>query len=677
MIFETLVLGSVLYIGYQELKNGFNKDKSLVVNPAKKAKGKEITPIFEMNRQLNNNNNPTYQQKNQHEILSAAIALTLSSAGLYYRFMGPLSLPFILYASKDIYQATFSHSQQGKITLQTLMTLTIIGILLTGRFFIASVVVFLIKLALQATGKLAESSQNKRLEIFQQQINFVWVIVDGVEVRIPIHDLQVGDIVMARTGDMIPADGTVIKGQANVHQYILTGEENLIEINTGDQVLAAMMMLTGQIHFKVKKLAQETRIAQMADFLNHTVDSKSPPPWRAEMFSEHFVKSVIIAGGLALPILGVNSALAVLNAHPKNHLMLLAPISIMNYLNLASQQGILIEDGHCLELLTQVDMIVIDQSAILTNEQFHVTAIHCCSYYSEHQILTYAAAAEDEQTHPIAIAIVQEAVSRQLNRPALEKNKYNRESKINDGLIAKIAGKTIHLGRYSFIEAENIFIPENIKQQQQFSDEQGATLILVAINKKLIGAIELLPSVRLEVQKVISQLKQRPHIKSIYLISEDREISTKKLAQTLDIDCYFAETLPENKAEIIEQLQQQGHLVCYISNNIHDSMALKKSFVSISLHDAAGIATHATPIIFITQDLTPLNFLFEIADDFNAHINTTYDILLIPTMIGIGGVFLFGFGVSQTLALNIAGLTLGLGNTLRPLLKPPTNQNEL
>ncbi|MCK5719528.1 MAG: heavy metal translocating P-type ATPase [Thiomargarita sp.] len=550
------------------------------------------------------------------------------------------------------------------------MTITIVGVIIMGRFFIASLIAFLIKLALRMTARMAQTSKKQLFDVFEHHIDFVWIIVDGVEIRVPFNDLQSGDVVVVHAGEIIPADGTVAEGMASVDQHILTGEARPIEREIGEEVFASTVVLSGKIHIKVEKTGEESTVAKITHILNHTIDFKSTTQLRAETFSEHLVKPALIAGIFALPMLGFSSALAVLNAHPKNKIMILAPLTIMNHLNLASKQGILIKDGRSLELLKQVDTIIFDKTGTLTEEQPHVGAIHCCSHYDENDVVIYAAAAEYKQSHPLAKAIQQEAENRQLTVPPIDDSEY----KIGYGLIVDVAGQTIHVGSDRFMEVESILIPLNIKEQQQLSHEEGYTLILVAVDNNVIGGIELLPTVRPEAKAVIRQLKQRPNIKSTFIISGDNEVPTKKLAQELGIDSYFAETLPESKADIIEQLQQQGHFICYVGDGINDSIALKKSQVSVSLRGASTIATDTAQIVLMDQGLNHLTLLFDLADDFNANMNTTFGILLAPAILGVSGAFIFGFGIAYTVALNMTGLAFGLGNTMLPLLKQPKKQ---
>ena len=474
---------------------------------------------------------------------------------------------------------------------------------------------------------------------------------------------------MVHAGESIPVDGTIIKGIACVDQQILTGEARPIEKEVGDPVFAATIVLSGKIDIKAKRAGTESTVAKITDILNNTVDFKSTVQLRVETLSDQLVIPTLTAGAIALPLLGFSGALAVINAHPKNKMMIIAPLTILNYLNLASKKGILVKDGRSLELLHQVDTIVFDKTGTLTEEQPHVGTIRCYSHYTENEILIYAATAEYKQKHPLAKAILQEAKKRLLNVLPIQDSEY----KLGYGIKVFIKNKMVYVGSERFMTIENITIPSSVKYQQRLCHEKGYTLVIVAVYHQIIGSIELLPTIRPEAKAVIKKLRQRSNIKAIYIISGDNEIPTKQLAQELGIDHYFAETLPENKAEIIEKLQKKGHCICYIGDGINDSIALKKSQVSLSLSGASAIANDTANIILMDQGLTRLNQLFDIAEHYNANMNRTFAMMIVPSIIGVTGAFLLGFTIVQTLILNMTGLVFAVGNAMLPLLDLKTS----
>jgi Cu2+-exporting ATPase len=677
MFFETVVLAGILYAGFKNFKKQPCEVEKKASTETKSVVEEQLTQI---SRESDNqqgkegkqkNSALTFKKQNQREIVSALIAMGLSLAGLWlYRPLAFFSIPILVYANKQWNQMTYKLIKQGKTGIETLISVSVVGCIIMGQFFLASLITLIAGLALKLTMLVTQDSRQQLISAFEQHPEFVWLIVKGVEIRIPFNELQRGDIVVICTGEMIPADGTVIEGMASVDQHILTGEARPIEKEASDVVFASTVVLSGKILVNVEKTGQESTVAKITHILNTTVDFKSTTQLRAETISKQLVNPTLIASCVALPILGFNGALAIIVAHPKNKMMGIAPISILNYFKLASNQGILIKDGRSLELLNQVDTIVFDKTGTLTEEQPHIGTIHCYSDYTDNDILFYAAAAEYKQKHPLAKAILQEAKNRQLNIPLLEDSEY----KLGYGLIVKIAGQSVHVGSERFMNVEKITIPSTLKKQQKLSQKEGYSLVIVAIDKKIVGAIELLPTVRPEAKAVIRQLKQRPNIKATYIISGDNEIPTQKLAQTLGIDHYFAETLPEDKANIIEQLQQEGHFICYIGDGINDSIAMKKSHVSVSLRGASTIATDTAQIVLMDNGINHLDLLFELAKDFNANMNTMFAIVIVPAIIGVTGAFLLGFGIVQTVILNTISVVLALGNAMTPLLKQPGKQ---
>jgi Cu2+-exporting ATPase len=217
------------------------------------------------------------------------------------------------------------------------------------------------------------------------------------------------------------------------------------------------------------------------------------------------------------------------------------------------------------------------------------------------------------------------------------------------------------------MEMEGIPIPPEISILQEEGMEQGHSLVFIALNDQLAGAIELYPTIRPEAKQVIAQLKQREL--SMYIISGDHEQPTRKLAQKLGIENYFADTLPEDKANLIAQLQQEGKVVCFVGDGINDSIALKKSQVSISLRGASTIATDTASIILMDSHLNQLDHLFGIAESFNANMKNNLNLSIVPGFMCLGGVFFLNFGIVTTILLYDASLLVGVWNAMSPSLK--------
>ena len=338
-------------------------------------------------------------------------------------------------------------------------------------------------------------------------------------------------------------------------------------------------------------------------------------------------------------------------------------MGMLNFINLASKKGILIKDGRSLELLNQIDTVVFDKTGTLTLEQPHLSQIYICNGVTENEVLRYAAAAEYKQKHPVAKAILQAANEGSLELPEIDESQYE----IGYGIKVKINDQIIQVGSHRFMEVEKIAIPVEILTLQKNSHEQGYSTVYVARDKQLVGMLELHPTIRPEAKKIIQQLQQR-HL-STYIISGDHEQPTKQLAEKLGIDNYFANTLPQDKANLIVQLQQEGKSVCFIGDGINDSIALKKAEVSISLRGASTVATDTAQIILMDKNLTQLAYLFEHAKLFENNQKSSLASAFVPGVISVGGIFFLHFGVFSALMLYNVSLFAGVGNALLPLIK--------
>jgi len=671
MILEMIALGSVLYTGYKSYKE--KSEKENIEDEKERSKSVLEEKVSQISRQpkavaVHNkaggpNKAPpgrSLADENDTDILTSAI-------GLGFSFFGPvylLSAPFVGYSLRRNFQKAYKMTREGESGIDTIISTTIGGCFLLGYYFPASLITLIVKISTKLSMKVTQESQQELIKAFGEQVEGGWVLEDGVEVRKKYEEIKKGDVVVVSAGEVIPIDGTVSDGKASVDQQILTGESRPVERKAGEEVFASTVVLSGKINIDVQKAGNETTVAKITQILNNTVSYKSTVQLRADKVSTDLVNPALIAGGVGLPLLGPSGALAVLNSHPKNKMMAIAPITLINYLGIASRNGILIKDGRSLELLHKVDTVVFDKTGTLTVDQPHVGGIHSFSTLNEDEILTYAAAAENKQSHPLARAILDEAERRDLTLPPIDDSEYA----IGYGLTVGLSGKTVHVGSDRFISEAGISLPSRFRKMQKTIRENGSTLILVAVDSELVGGIELFPTVRDEAKDVLRLLKKRRGIKHTYIISGDHEIPTRNLANELGIDHYFAETLPGEKAEIIEKLQKEGRFICYVGDGINDSIALKKSQVSVSLNGAAAAATDTAQIVLMDAGINHLNYLFDLAGNYNKNMNTSFALMLIPSLFCVTGAFLLGFGVPQTIGINIVGIVLGVGNSTIPLL---------
>jgi Cu2+-exporting ATPase len=449
---------------------------------------------------------------------------------------------------------------------------------------------------------------------------------------------------------------------AMIDQHALTGESTPAEKSPGDRVFASTVMVAGKIEIRVESAGTETASAKIGKILNDTAGYKLTSQNKGEALADKAVLPTLALGGTALATLGPAGAIAVLNSDFGTGIRMAAPLALLSNLALAAQKGILIKDGRALEQMNEVDTFLFDKTGTLTRERPEVGRVYSTEGFTIEQIMAWAAAAENKFSHPIAKAILHKFEEMNLDMPKVDESQYA----VGFGITVMIEGMKIRVGSPRFMTMENIPIPDEIKAAQTEAHNEGNTMVMVAVDDRLGGAIELQAAIRPEVVEIIAGLRQRG-IKHIAIISGDHEAPTKRLAEQLGMDRYFAQVLPQDKADYVEKLQKEGRKVCFVGDGINDSIALKKANVSISLRGASTIATDTAHIVFMEEGLTKLLDVRDIARSLDHNIKRSWTMIIIPNAMCIVGAFTMGFGVMISVVMNNVTAVAALANGMAPL----------
>jgi len=609
----------------------------------------------------------------QQKLTDRNLAVSTASLGLAiigklsYFPIALLSLPGILYITQfAIMQAFQGLFKEKKLTVDFLSATMKVLLLINGYLVFASFSVFMFSLNRKLLNKVSDNSKKNIIDVFKQQPSTVWVVYNKIEREITFEELKTGDTVMVSAGSTIPVDGEIIEGSASVDQHILTGEFQPVEKSTGDEVFALTLVLSGKIYIHARETGQETTAAQIAKILNNTISTKTDVQLWSREISDKSVLPTFAISAVSLPFIGPVGALGVLNSHFKYRASIASAIGVMNYLDMASHNGILVKDGHTFELLEKVDTVVFDKTGTLTEEQPSVEEVYAFGDYTKQEVLRYAAAAESKQTHPLAKAILQQAADEELELPEITEAAY----KLGYGLTVSIEGHIVRVGSMRFLEEEDINIPNEIRETQVHCQNKGLPMIAVAIDDIAIGAIEMAATIRPGTKELVHELVHECGIKSTYIISGDHEAPTRQLADELGINHYFAEVLPEQKAELIKQLQAEGKSVCYVGDGINDSIALQEADVSVSIRGASTVATDAAQIVLMGKTLNQLPFLFNMGQQFNSHMKKVVTTVVTPCVVSVAGsILFFNFGLIQSFIFPQIGLLAGIAVAMRPVIK--------
>jgi heavy metal translocating P-type ATPase len=537
----------------------------------------------------------------------------------------------------------------GRIRAVTIDSLFLIFSLVRGWYLGNVVLYWFYRLFGYLALKTEDHSRKQLVDVFAQQARLVWVEVNGVEAEVPFESLRQGDIIVASPGELVPVDGEIVGGVASVDQHLFTGEAQLVEKGAGDTVFASTIVISGRIRIRSLRTGADTLAAQIGAALNENNSYASTVEARGVQIADQASLPTLAISAVALLTRGRGAALAVMTCDFGASMRVFGPVSVLKHLEAASRHGLYVKDGRSLELLRDVDMLVFDKTGTLTDVRPEFAGAVAWSAHGEDQILAWAAAAEQRLTHPIALSIVEAARQRGLVVPEIADGHYE----VGFGVRVRLPAGLVRVGSLRFMDLEGLAVPAAGRTYELDRHDIGHSVVFVALDDAVVGAIEVQPRLRDGAREIVQAL--RAYCPSICVISGDRDVPTRRLAETLGIDQYFAEVLPHRKAEIVERLQAEGRRICFVGDGINDSIALQKAAVSVSFQDASRIAVDCAQVVMLKSDLGSLITLFELSRSLDRSMRNCHRIGLGATAVGLGGTFFFGMGlVGGSVVANVA-----------------------
>jgi heavy metal translocating P-type ATPase len=551
---------------------------------------------------------------------------------------------------------------ERRLGVDVLDAIVVVGCLGTMSIFPGAMLCWCLGLGKVLVKRTQDNSKKLLLNAFGKQPRYCWLYKDGVEVQVSLDKLQQADVIVVNTGEVVPVDGVVVEGMSMIDQHALTGESTPAEKGVGDRVFASTLMVAGKMYVSVEKSGSDTASARISQILNDSAGYKLSSQHKGEVMADRAVIPTLAIGGVGLAAMGPAGCVAVLNSDFGTGIRMAAPLAMLSSLALCANKGILVKDGRALELMNEIDTVLFDKTGTLTRERPEVGRMIASEGFDGTQILRYAAAAEKKFHHPIALAILHKARELELDLPEIDDTQY----KVGYGITVHLEGHTVLVGSNRFMELEGIGMTPEVAEALAASHLEGNTMVMVGIDGRLGGAIELQSAVRPEVKDIVAGLRKRG-VKHLAIISGDHEAPTRKLAELLGMDRYFAQVLPADKADYVAKLQAEGRKVCFVGDGINDSIALKKANVSISLRGASTIATDTAHIIFLEEGLSKLCELKDISKELDRNVKRSWQLILAPNILCIVGVFTLGFGIMASVITNNVAAMAALGNGLLPL----------
>jgi Cu2+-exporting ATPase len=612
----------------------------------------------------------TEEEKQADRYLGANItSLALFAISSIYPVARLPGIALAVYSALPIYKrATMSAIKEKKLKNDVLNSLVVTGSLASGHYIISSLFTFISNLGTVVVLKSKSYSEEMLKGVFDQKVSTVWLLRDNVEIETPIEKVQIDDIIIIHTGGLVPLDGVIVRGEVTVDQHTLTGESIPVEKMVDDKVLASTVVIAGSARVKVTQTGQNTVVAKIESVLQNTSDFKTGIQLKGELWADKVATPILIAGVAVMPLSGIGLATAIFNCSPGNGIRLSASAQTLTHIILAAQKNILIKDGRVLEQLMDVDTVVFDKTGTLTKDEHEVSRILSANNdYTEDDILFYAAATEQRVNHPLAQAIIIKAAEHEFTMPdlSLADHKYQ----VGLGVTANINNKTIQVGSLKFMQQADISLPDEIKAEVQQAIAGGFSVVMVAAEGQVVGAIEIQAQLRPEARQIIKDLRQRG-VKNLYILSGDQLEPTRQMANLLELDGYFHNVSPEDKSNIIEKLQKEGKKVCFIGDGINDVIAMKKANVSISLSGASTIATDVAQVIFMNGTLSELDELFALSHLLKRRLVMTITSYTTVVLISFSSIAFLGTPPFITLIVqSFINNTYGMTQALFPIIR--------
>ncbi|WP_013334282.1 heavy metal translocating P-type ATPase [Gloeothece verrucosa] len=552
-------------------------------------------------------------------------------------------------------------TQEKQLTVDFLDSLAITLSAAQGHFIPPAFMISLIESGEVIRDVTARSSERQTLDLLDSLGQYAWVEQDGVEVQIPLKDVQEGSIVIVYPGDLIPIDGKIIRGQALIDQCKLTGESVPVHRSVDDEVFASTLLVEGQLAILVERTGNNTRAGVVVELMKAAPVHDTRIENYAAKFANIAVLPTLLIGAAIFAFTGdLARATGIITLDFGTGIRVSVPTAVLAGLTYAARTGVYIRSGRAIEMLAKVDSVVFDKTGTLTQGNASVVNIQATvEGVTPQEILTLAASAEQGLTHPVAHAIVQQAQQLNLENKTCEEWNYC----VGLGVVAKIEGRQILVGSSRFMKNENI----DISVSEQFKTG-GVSLAYIARDGILIGVIMYADPIRTESPGVISELHSQGI--STHMLTGDVQRVADAVASELGMhpDEVHAQAFPERKVEVVQQLKAKGKTVAFIGDGINDSAALAYADVSISFAAGSDIARETADVVLMDDDLSGLTHAIAISKQVMDIVYQNAFIVGIPNFGALVIGVLFALDPILAIIINNGSAILAGLNGLRPTL---------
>ncbi len=502
------------------------------------------------------------------------------------------------------------------------------------------------------------------------------ILSDGSELDVPLEDIQIGDKLRVRPGEKIPVDGKVISGESSVDESMVSGEPIPVEKAMGSKIIGATINGTGSLVIETEKIGKDTLLSQIVQMVADAQRSRAPIQKLVDEVSAYFVPAVILSAIVTFAIwalIGPDprlahamiNAVAVLIIACPCALGLATPMSIMVATGRGATMGVLFRNAEAIELMRKVDTLVIDKTGTLTLGKPKLVTVKVLSSLQEKEFLSLAASLEQASEHPLAFAIVTGAKEKGISFQDVKEFK----SVTGKGATAQVGNHQVAIGNKALLEELSIQLGD-AESEADALREDGQTVMYAAVDGKLAGLLGVTDPIKESTIPAIQELRNAG-IK-IIMMTGDNQKTAQAVAKKVSLDGFFADVLPQGKAEIVKKMQQEGKFVGMAGDGINDAPALAQAQVGIAMGTGTDIAMSSAGVTLIKGDLMGIVRARGLSESTLKNIKQNLFFAFIYNALGIpvaAGILYPTFGILLSPIIAAAAMSLSsvsvIGNALR------------
>ena len=535
----------------------------------------------------------------------------------------------------------------------------------------AVIVIFFIKIGKYVENKNKDKTKEALKQLMSITPNHAIIEREGKEETVTLDEIKKGDIVICKPGEKIAVDGEVIEGVTHINESFITGESVPVKREKGSKVIAGSINYEGTIKYKAEKIGKESTVSEIVRLVVEATNTKAPIAKVTDKISGYFVPTIIIIAIIAFIIwlaisknlaTAINIFVTILVVACPCSLGLATPLAIVISSGKASKNGILVKTSEALENAHKIKTICFDKTGTLTKGELTISKIYNYSNLKEKEIIEIVASIENKSEHPIARAIVEKA--REENIELEQISEF--QAIAGYGVSAVIKETRYLIGNKKLMVENNIGIPKEDDEEKLVTE--GNSILYVAQGNKIMSLIGVKDVIKEESKKVVEDLKNRNI--QVIMLTGDNEKTANAIAKQLGIEKVVANVLPNQKAEEIKKLKEQG-LVMMCGDGINDSVSLVTADIGVSISSGTDIAMDSAEVVLMNDNLEKIEELIEISKKTIRNIKQNlfwaffYNICMVPIACGI----LQPFGITMNpmiaaFAMTISSLTVVL-NALR------------